>query len=116
MIDFYGFQVVVSEADGRTGIEVHMAGVCGTALNGCIPVIRAVRSEHLQLVHPFEIPADGAFCAMYFEGHLAFWPLDDSADFERALPTVFKLNEGTGIIFVGHRFFGTARTNREMGT
>ena len=29
MVDFYDFQVVVAQADGRTGIEVNMAGCAG---------------------------------------------------------------------------------------
>src|ERR1700680_1479281 len=117
LVCFDGFQVLVAQSDTGARIKSRVKRVRRTTHNADRSVVDTVfiRSEYLQFVHAFEIPAERALGTLNLKGKLTLVPLDHPANLQAALHAVSKLRQRSSIVFVGYVAHRTSLSYTEVG-
>src|ERR1700674_309494 len=117
LVCFDGFQVLIAQSDTGARIKSCVRRMLRTTHNADRSVVDTmfIRSEYLQFVHAFKVPAERALGTLNFKGKLTLVPLDHPAHLQAALHPVSKLRQRSGIVFVGYVAHRTSLSYTEVG-
>src|ERR1700694_3000445 len=118
MVCFDGFQIFVAESDTGARIKARVKGVLRATHHADSSVVDTIitRTEDLQLVHAFEVPAECTQGAFDLKGKLTLGSLDCATNLQVSLCAVCKLGPSSNVVFVGHIAQRTTRVYAEVST